>query len=206
MPNAVRIFRGPLQLSGKPKLRWAIALVAVLMAPCAFAQSSPDSLCQPDEAVFFSCRLEGNRKIVSLCAAPKAAPFQSIAYRYGTKAKNELSYTASSDNQNRLIGTVSPVGPDASVRQVWFETNGVTYIVTSCVGGDCPHNGGLIVFRDTKLLMSRACTLDSSQAWFSSKVVHFNSDLASSQSKTGLIQLKDYDNHVEVLYPWKRVN
>jgi hypothetical protein len=205
MPNVARISRRHL-LRSRLELCWAIALAALLWPAKSQAQAPQDSLCQPDEGVFFSCQLEGNHKIVSLCAAPKAAPYQSITYRFGSKSKVELTYKAASDNQNRFIGTVSPVGPDASVRQVWFETKGVKYIVTSCVGGDCPHNGGLIALKGNQALMSRACTVESSQPWFSSKVLHFTSDLGSSQSKTDLIQLKDYDNHVDVLYPFKRVN
>jgi hypothetical protein len=190
------------------RLAGLLALLVNLTAfsPCSFAQSAQGSLCQPDEGVLFSCRLENNPKIVSLCTSPKAEPFQSVTYRYGTAAKSELSYSATAENHNHFIGSVNPVSPNASVRQVWFENNGVKYIVTSCVGGDCPHNGGLIVFRGKQLVTSRACTLDSTQPWFSSKVVHFTSELQSSQSKTDLIQLHDYDNNVEVLYPSKRVN
>jgi hypothetical protein len=55
--------------------------------------------------------------------------------------------------------------------------------------------------------MSRACATEgSSQPWFSSKVVRFGSELDSSHSNTDLIQLEDYDNHVDVLYPSKPVN
>lgn len=217
MRSAVRIFRrlSPLFSSPEPgappwffvdtvgQVCLTIALVTVCLSVSSFPQ---DSLCQPDEGVFFSCQLGGNHKIVSLCASPNAAPFQSITYRYGTLAKTELTYSATTDNHDHFLGTVSPASPDASVRQVWFENNGIKYIVTSCVGGDCPHNGGLIVLKANQPLMGRACTIESSQPWFSSKIVHFSSDLESSQSKTDLIQLKDYDNHIEVLYPSKRVN
>ncbi len=155
----------------------------------------------------FSCRLEGNHRTVSLCTAPKAAPFQSITYRYGSETKNELTYVASVENHNRFLATVSPVDPNASVRQIWFQIKDVKYIATACVGGNCPHRGGLIVLRGDKLLMSRACERDStSHAWFWSEVIKFGSDFESSRSKTNLIQLQDYDNNVNVLYPWKRVN
>src|SRR5271165_2586484 len=172
------------------KLRAGLSIcIGVLILPAwSMAQTAGASGCLPDEGVLFSCRLEGNHRMVSLCTVPKAAPFQSITYRYGSESKNELTYLSSGENHNRFLGTVSPVGPRASVRQVWFEIKDIKYIVTACVGGDCAHRGGLIVFKGSKLLMSRACESDS------------------SHSNTNLIQLHDYDNHVDVLYPGKRVD
>jgi hypothetical protein len=161
----------------------------------------------PDEGVVFACRLNGNGQTVALCSSPKTSPFTSVTYRYGTENRNELTYVASAETHNRFLGTVSPVSPKASVRQVWFESKDKKYIVTSCVGGDCAHRGGLIVFQGSHLLLSQSCSnADSSQPWFSSKVVRFGSDLDSSHSNTDLIQLQDFDNNVGVLYPSKPVN
>ena len=81
------------------------------------------------------------------------------------------------------------------------------YIVTACIGGDCPHRAGLAIFQGKHLLSSESCTNEGGDhPWFSSDVVHFGSDLDSSHSNTDLIQLQDYDNHVDVLYPGKRVD
>ena len=183
-------------------------LIGVLfLSAWSSAQTAKPSGCLPDEGVLFSCRLKGNDRIVSLCSSPKTSPFASITYRYGTETRNELTYVASVENHNQFLGTVSPVSPNASVRQVWFELKDKKYIVTSCVGGDCAHRGGLIVFQGSHLLISQPCAnAGSSQPWFSSGVVRFGSDLDSSHSNTDLIQLQDFDNGVEVLYPWKRVN
>ena len=191
------------------KLRAGLSVLfgALLLSAWSSAQTAEVSGCLPDERVFFSCRFKGNDRIVSLCASPKTAPFGSITYRYGTETRNELTYVASVENHKQFLGTVSPVGPNASVRQVWFELKDTKYIVTSCIGGDCPHRAGLIVFQGSHLLMIEPCANEgSSQPWFSSEVVRFGSDLDGSHSKTDLIQLQDYDNGVEVLYPWKRVN
>jgi hypothetical protein len=187
---------------------WLSVLSAVLLSVSwSFAQTAGASSCLADEGVFFSCRLKGNDRIVSLCTAPKTAPFGTITYRYGTDTKNELTYTANAENQNRFLGTVGPAGPKASVRQVWFDLKGIKYIATSCVGGDCVHRGGLIVFQGKHLLTSEPCANESgSHPWFTSGVVHFGSDLDSSHSNTNLIQLQDFDNNVDVLYPSKRVN
>src|SRR5271167_4499834 len=93
----------------------SICFGVLAISAWSFAQTAGASSCLPDEGVVFSCRLEGNHRIVSLCAAPKAAPFQSITYRYGSETKTELTYVASVENHNRFLGTVSPVGPNASV-------------------------------------------------------------------------------------------
>lgn len=180
----------------------------LLAAPAgAFAQNAAASGCLAGEGVFFSCRLEGNHRIVSLCTAPKEAPFQSVTYRYGSESKVELTYVASVQNHDRFLANISPVGPDASVRQVWFELKGTKYIVTACLGGDCAHRGGIIVFRGARLLTSRACERDAtSHAWFSGDVVDFGSDFESSRSQTDLIRLEAYDNSVNVLYPWSPRN
>lgn len=198
---------GPVRFFSKVRVCLAILVAVLTLAEWSFAQVTAASSCLPDEGVFFSCRLKGNSRIVSLCTAPKSAPFTTITYRYGSETKNELTYVASAENHNRFLGTVSPASPKANVRQVWFELKGTKYVATSCVGGDCPYRGGLIVLQGSKVLMSRACVTDSnSHPWFSSDVVRFGSGLESSHSNTDLIELEDYDNRIDVLYPSKQVN
>jgi len=184
--------------------RAGVLLLGLLGSIGAAAQTPAGSLCHADEGVLFSCQLQGNQRTVSICTSPKAPPLESITYRYGTTDKVELSYTASQQNQNRFAATVSPARPGVTVNQVWFEVKGTRYVATECVGGDCPQDGGIIVFRGSRTLMSRACSKASgNQPYFSGKVVDFESDTSSSRSNTELIQLKDYNNHIEALYPWK---
>jgi hypothetical protein len=175
----------------------------VLAALFTQAQDAQESKCQPAELVFFSCQLQRSAKTVSLCASSKQAPFKAITYRYGANGADELAFTASTDNQQHFSATITPLSPRATIRQVWFETKGVRYIVTSCIGGDCPQNGGLLVKRGSRVLSKQLCTLDSTQPWFSSKVLHFGSDVPSSRSRTELIRLEDVDNNADVLYPMK---
>lgn len=184
-----------------------VVVIVLLSSACVAAKLPATSHCLPEEGVFFSCRLKGNNKIISICTAPKVKPFTSLTYRYGTEAKVELTFISTADNQNRFFGTVSAVNPKTTVREVWFDVDGIRYITTACVGGDCPHSGGLIVYQRSRLLMSRPCvTESSSHPWFSSEVLRFGSDLDSSHSNTELIRLKDVDNDINVLYPWSRVN
>jgi hypothetical protein len=207
MGNVVKIFAKHFKRFSRSRSGSSGMLGILLLSGLSLAQTSVASSCAPEEGVFFSCRLEGNGRVVSICTVPKTPPFASIVYRYETGTKNAITYTASVENRNRFLGTVSAVSPKATIRQVWFELDGRKYITTSCVGGDCAHRGGLILFRNGQLEMSQACTADSTnQPWFSSKVVHFGSDFDSSHSNTDLIQLRDYDNGVNVLYPRKSAN
>ena len=206
MPSVVKTFSRLMAYFSKRGAGLSVLAALLLSSVCSLAQATGVSGCLPGEGVFFSCRLPDHR-IVSLCTAPKAPPFGSITYRYGTEDKTEVTYRASVDNQNRFLGTVSAVSPKATVRQVWFEQDGGKYIATSCVGGDCPHRGGLIVFRKGQLEMSQACASGvGGHPWFSSEVVRFGSSLDGSKSNTGLVQLQDFDNNVNVLYPVKGVD
>jgi len=207
MNNAVQIFNRLIRHSSKARAGLSVLLGVLLSSVGSLAQVAGDSGCLPEEGIFFSCQLKGNDRIVSLCTAPKAPPFASVTYRYGAGTENELTYTASVQNQNRFLGTVSAISPKVTVRQVWFELNGSKYVVTSCVGGDCALRGGLIVFRKGQLEMSQPCAEGSGgHAWFSSEVVRFGSSLDSSHSNTDLIHLRDFDNNVDVLYPSRAVN
>jgi hypothetical protein len=63
------------------------------------------------------------------------------------------------------------------------------------------------VFRKGQVEMSQPCAAGSSgHPWFSSEVVRFGSGLESSHSNTDLIQLRGFDNNVDVLYPSRGVN
>ena len=205
--SAGRISNRPMRSFNRGRTILPLLLGALLSSAGVFAQSTIGSACRPDEGVFFSCRLQDDGRTVSLCTSPKAAPIESVTFRLGTYTRSELTYIASTKNEQRFFATVSPVGPNASVRQVWFELKGQKYLVTACVGGDCPHRGGLIEFRGDEVLTSQPCATDAtSHAFFSSEVVRFNSDLKQSHSNTDLIRLEDYDNNVNVLYPYKRVD
>jgi len=207
MNNVAKTFNGLIRYFSRAFPGRAVFL-AVLLSPVGLlAQVAGASGCLQQEAVFFSCQLRGNNQIASICTAPKEPPFISVTYRYGAGTANEVTYTASVENHNRFLGTVSAISPKATVRQVWFELKGSKYVVTSCVGGDCAHRGGLIVFRKGQLEISQPCAQgNGGHPWFSSEVVRFGSSLDSSHSNTDLIQLQDFDNNVNVLYPAREVN
>ncbi|GJD56198.1 hypothetical protein [Methylobacterium dankookense] len=157
------------------------------------------SLCQGDEDVLFSCALGG--RVASLCATLKQETIERITYRYGTRARIEISYAAESGNGNRFKGTVAPASPRALIRQVWFDRGPFRYLLTECLGGDCVRPAGLAVLRGDRVVKNGGCTgPGNDRAWFSDKLVDFKSAVADSRSKTELLVIEDADNMPEKLY------
>jgi hypothetical protein len=177
------------------------ATLALLCLPFSASAQDARNLCRSGESVLFSCTLQRANQMVSLCAAPDAPPYSSVTYRFGTHAHVRLTHTATAANDSHFSATVSPASPRASVQQVWFMDRGVRYIVTACNGGDCNYRGGLIVLKNQRSLLTRACRKDTpgDQPWFSRKALPFSS--AKNISTTDLIRAEDFDNRVELLYP-----
>ena len=178
-----------------------LALLACI-AP-GFAMDSPPaavSLCQPDEAVRFSCPI--GRKLVSLCAAGKPGAPEALSYRYGAVRHVEKTFVASTDNGRRFYGTVSPARPGASVSQVWFDQGEMRYLLSACTGGSCAFHAGLAVLQGDRILMNARCDRAKGDdlAWFSSDLVRFGSGAADSASATSLLQIEDSDNDIVRLY------
>lgn len=155
--------------------------------------------CRSDERVFFSCSI--GQKIVSLCGAETAGTIDRLVYRYGKPEHVEREYVASARNNDRFFGAVLPAAPGASVRQIWFNQGDFRYLLTECVGGNCPQSAGLAVLKEGRLISTHRCerTADD-QGWFSQNLVEFESDTKSSYSKTDLLKLEDFDNAVEKIY------
>jgi len=180
----------------------ARATLALLCVSLSASAQNARSLCRNGESVLFSCTLRGANQIVSLCTAPDAPPYTSVTYRFGTSTHVKLTHTATAANHKHFSATVSPASPRASVQQVWFEDRGFRYIVTACDGGDCDARGGLIVLKNQRPLLTRACRKNTpgDQPWFSRKALPFGSD-PQNISSTDLIRAEDYDNRIELLYP-----
>lgn len=178
----------------------ATFIVLLLLSSCAYAlESEEPTRCRLDERTFFSCKIKG--KTLSICASPVDQPFEALEYRFGLASKNELTYTATRANKNRFHAYVEPVSPGALVSQVWFDRGAFRYLVSQCVGGNCPKKGGLIVYKNNKPILSAACEGGFHEhAWFDPKVIDFGSDFAESSSKTELVILEEIANDIESLY------
>lgn len=164
------------------------------------AAGPASSHCTVDERVQFSCRI--GAKTVSLCAAGAAGAITSLVYRYGVPGKVENEFLARSDNHHRFYASVAPAAPGASVRQVWFDRGALRYLLTECVGGNCPGRAGLAVLRGGHAVMNARCmrVAENDLGWFSRDLISFGSDAASSRSATDLLQMEDADNLIETLY------
>lgn len=149
----------------------------------------------------FHCTLPGG-KAVALCADRQGEQIGGLEYRYGRPATVELSYPATAANGRRFSASVAPLTPRASVRQVWFSRGGYTYLLSQCVGGDCPAAAGLAVLQGDRLLSSLHCQRSvDDRAWFAPGLAQFGGDAASSRSSTPLLVFDDVDNGIERLYP-----
>jgi hypothetical protein len=188
-PWRVRVLRAAL----------AVALPAVALAD---VRPASQALCADDQQVAFHCSL--GAKAVSLCAAGSAEAIDSLEYRYGTPARIELRWLASPANGRQFVASQATLSPGANVRQLWFDNGGVRYLLSQCVGGDCPAAAGLAVLRDGRVLMRRHCLATSDdRAWFSRRLGRFGEDAASSRSSTAVLRFDDVDNGVERLYPMR---
>jgi hypothetical protein len=178
---------------------WRGFLAAVVLLP-ALAVAAPVTHCKPDDKVFFSC--VAGKKTVSLCGQAGASGLASLTYRYGLPGKVENEYAATPANGKSFLGTVEPDSPHAEIREIWFDLGEFRYLLTSCLGGDCPYGGGLAVLKHGKVLSSLRCAagLDSLTA-FSGDLVEFGDGVEGSKSHTPLLKLDDYTNKIEQLYP-----
>ena len=170
-------------------------------AASASASAGADAThCSADERVQFSCRV--GAKTVSLCAAGPSGSIEALSYRYGAIGRVEKAFTARSGLAQRFQGTVMPLAPRAQVRQVWFDSGDVRYLVSQCVGGDCPYAAGLAVLQGDTLRMRRRCepAAPRGQSQFSRELVRFGSDVAGSQAGTPLLELGEYDNRLDQVY------
>ena len=178
----------------------AAAALALAGAAAAAADLMPAStaLCSPRQQVVFHCSL--GAKAVSLCAVMEGPRVTTLDYRYGTRARLELTQAASTAQPFKA--TLSQLAPGARARQVWFDRGGYTYLLSQCIGGACPYNAGLAVLQGDKVVMNRRCvrTADD-RASFVPELARFGSDAASSEARTRLLAFEDIDLGVERLYP-----
>lgn len=162
-------------------------------------ESDEPTLCRLDERTFFSCKIK--EKTLSICASPLDQPFEALEYRYGASSKIEMTYVATRENKNRFYAYVDPVSPGALVSQVWFDSGSFRYLVSQCVGGNCPKKGGLIVYKNNKPIRSAACEGGFYEhAWFDPKIVDFGSNFAESASRTEHVIMEEIANDIESLY------
>lgn len=153
----------------------ALVLAALACAP-SFAQK-----CAANESTLY----EGStgKKGILVCATPTKPPYSKIEYRFGPAEKAEMTYTADAASGRKFFASNEALQPRASLSHLWFVNGDTTYVITECVGGNCPHSGGILVAKGKKII----ARIKAKEGAFSADdAVDFMAD----KSKTSLIQIK----------------
>ncbi|WP_431288629.1 hypothetical protein [Roseateles chitinivorans] len=178
-----------------------MALLACSLLPTLASAAKPgDPLCKAHEEAVFNCFT--GKKTASLCASPTEAAPTALTYRYGTSGTVENEFAATPENGRFFSGTVSPAAPRAWVSQVWFDRGNFRYLMTECVGGDCPFHAGLAVIKGEKIAMNASCKRPPGVRLpaFSRELVKFGPKPDDSKSSTPLLRIEAVDNLVYELY------
>jgi hypothetical protein len=153
----------------------ALVLAALACAP-AWAQK-----CAASEATLY----EGTtgKKGILVCATPAKAPYSKIEYRFGPAEKAEMTYTADAASGRKFFASSEALQPRASLSHLWFTNGDTTYVITQCIGGNCPHSGGMVVAKGKKII----ARIKAKEGTFTADdAVDFDGE----KSKTPLIQIK----------------
>ena len=141
-------------------MRALVLVTAGLVVGCATARDAPErTLCEPTEAVVFSCSV--GQKMVSLCS-PAAAP-RSLAYRFGAPGMIELAYP-----DRGAVGSfewASAPRYGGAITSVNFNSGGYEYSVYASLGrasggantGDPEFEDGVSVSRGGRRIKSLVC-------------------------------------------------
>lgn len=137
--------------------------------------------CLPGEATLYS----GNtgKKTALVCASPAKPPFSKMEYRFGTADKTELTYTADTGNGKKFFAASEAYEPRAGLSHLWFVNGDTTYVLSECIGGMCPHSGGIVVAKGRKIM----ARIKVKEGGFSADDVV---DFDASKSKSSLVQIK----------------
>lgn len=179
---------------------WRQATFALLALAPGLALAAPQTHCHADEKPFFSCVV--GKKTASLCGEESAGSITRLTYRYGKLDKVELEFSATSAGGAHFLATVEPAAPRAAIRQVWFDRGDISYLIHACQGGDCPYGGGLAVLRGERVLSNAKCQRGpGSMDYFAHDLIEFGDSTQHSKSHTPLIEIGDYGNPIDRLYP-----
>jgi hypothetical protein len=133
----------------------------IWMALCAVAihASAADSLCEPNEEVFFNCRIKDSPKLLSVCGRAgeearrgTALPGDYLQYRFGPRDKPELVFPKTRKGSLGKFRAANEYVPSAFYDgyQLSFQSGGTAYRVYAIDEVDGPSSppekyGGVIV-------------------------------------------------------------
>ncbi|WP_211460488.1 hypothetical protein [Collimonas silvisoli] len=112
------------------------------------------SNCERGEEVFYSCGT--GKKIISFCASPKESSSAYLEYRFGVPKKIELSYKATEKDLSKKFNRAEMWGASNASTVIWFENNGVDYILSDPVKGDTTME----IIKNQKIISKLTCKED----------------------------------------------
>ena len=110
---------------------WAVFFVGGSAA--SLSHAAEPTLCKATETPIFSCKLK-NTKTVSICASPESAG-GNVEYRFGTKSKVELAYSANAQLPDHRFHRGEVVYANNSDAIIWFTNGNYRYSVYSPMRG-----------------------------------------------------------------------
>ncbi|MEY4653363.1 MAG: hypothetical protein RI884_1944 [Pseudomonadota bacterium] len=142
------------------------------------AQAEP---CATGEATLYVGQV--GPKTARVCANPAKPPYTRLEYRFGPPGRIELAYAADATNGRKFFAATQALMPRASLSHLWFVNGDTTYVITECIGGRCPHGGGIVVARGNRIV-ARIKVQDG--AFTADEAVDFRGE----QSATPLIEIR----------------
>ncbi|QJD93581.1 hypothetical protein HH213_27965 [Duganella dendranthematis] len=125
------------------------SLLMMLTIWAGAASAAPQTLCRPQEQVFFSCSL--GKKIVSVCMTPDKAAVPYMEYRFGTAKNIELKYR--SDARQPKFSRVAVNYASNAETVLWFRNADTDYLLHFPMKG----GPGLEVKQQGKTISEMAC-------------------------------------------------
>jgi hypothetical protein len=128
-----------------------LTLILLISTACAEVKTSN---CDKKEEILFSCST--GKKIISFCASPKDFRPAYLEYRFGTPKMIELSYKVVEHDSVNKFSRAEVLGASSSSTEIWFENNGVNYVLGDPVKGDA----ALEIVKQKKIITRLVCKKD----------------------------------------------
>jgi hypothetical protein len=139
----------------------ALSLSANLARADGVASAGISQLCQPSEAVVFSCPVKGQRT-VSICASkPLTATEGYLQYRFGKGEKSEIALpkdASGSANWRKEVAGRSLMFAGGGGAYLRFANQSFSYVVYTAIGRGWGEKQGLFVLKDGQMISNLKCT------------------------------------------------
>lgn len=124
------------------------------------ASAGESPLCQPSEAVVFSCPVKGQRT-VSVCASkPLSSTEGYLQYRFGKGDKSEITLpkdASSVANWRKEVTSRSLMFAGGGGAYLRFNNQAYAYVVYTAIGRGWGEKQGLFVLKDGQMIANLKC-------------------------------------------------